>query len=411
MVTIDDEDAEDRDDALSLEVQAEGTDPVASGYRIGVHIADAGALIPQGGAIDREADRRMATVYLPERTIGMLPPGFSQRVGSLDPGEARLSISVLATVEPSGEVTEWEVTPSAVRSRAALSYDDVDQALMDAGSSWHKMLSGLSQVARAWRGKREAAGAINVDQPEMAVRAHPSGHVEVKILERASPARQLVSELMILCNSLLAEFCGREGLPAVYRSQASPDLDALGYDPRAGPQGPLQRYLLLKRLTPAGLTVTPAPHGGLGVPAYIQASSPLRRYPDLVMQRQISHFLGTGQTLYETDRVESVGQRAEVQLREVSRLEDERKRYWFLKYLEQTRLDETGPAGDLDLFAATVLENEARRRALLELTEFPFRLRAELSPASAPGDTVTLSLQGVDLWRRFGHFVQARDAE
>ena len=411
VVTIDDEDAEDRDDALSLEVEVEGTDTVASGYRIAVHIADAGELIPQGGSIDREADRRMATVYLPERTIGMLPPCFSRRVGSLDPGEVRLSMSLLARVEASGEVTEWEVTPSVIRSRAALSYDDVDQALVDAGSQWHEMLSGLNRAAQSWRRRREAAGAVNVDQPEMAVRVHPSGQVEVKVLERASPARQLVSEMMILCNCLLAEFCSKEGLPAVYRSQASPDLDTLGVDPRAGLQGAPQRYLLMKRLAPAELTINPAPHGGLGVPSYIQASSPLRRYPDLVMQRQISHFLGTGETLYQTDTVESVVQRAEVQLREVARLEEERKRYWFLKYLEKTRLHDTGPGGDSDLFAATVLENDPRRRALLELIEFPFRLRAELSPACVPGDTVTLRLQGVDLWRRIGHFVQARDAD
>jgi exoribonuclease-2 len=416
-VTIDDADTEERDDALSLEIDEAGADVESTGYRIGIHIADAGALIPHGGAIDREADRRMATLYLPERTIGMLPPGFSRRLGSLDPQETRPAMSLLVQVSASGEASDWEITPSVIRCRASLTYEEVDRALEDENSPWHQMLTGLGQAAQALRRRREADGAVNIDQPEMAIKAHPSGEVEVRVLQRSSPARQLVSELMILCNSLLAEYCRSEGLPAVYRSQAAPDLSDLAVDPRSSAEGPglseaqraLQRYRIVRRLLPAELDTNPAPHGGLGVPAYIQASSPLRRYPDLVMQRQIGHFLSSGRPLYPTQAVSSVVYRAEVQLRELARLEDRRKRYWFLKYLQQSRLKGPGPGDGSELFAASVLENEPRRRALLELAEFPFRVRAELPHTLEPGDTVTLKLQGVDLWRRIGHFVLAPD--
>jgi len=414
-VTIDDAYTEERDDALSLEVVDAGADAGGQRYRVGIHIADAGALIPRNGAIDREADRRMSTLYLPEGAIGMLPPGLSSRLGSLDPQEARQAMSLLVHVNASGEVSDWEITPSLIRCADSLTYEEADRALEEEDSPWHQMLSDLGRAAQAMRRGREADGAVNVDQPEMSIRAHQSGEVEVRVLQRSSPARQTVSELMILCNTLLAEFCRREGLPAVYRYQVAPDLSGLAFDPRNGAEvpplsaaeGALQRYQLVRRLRPAELDTSPAPHGGLGVPAYIQASSPLRRYPDLVMQRQISHFLGSGRPLYPTEELSSLVYRAEVQLRELARLEEQRKRYWFLKYLQHSRLKGSGPEEDAEIFAATVLENNPGRRALLELAEFPFKVRAELSRTLSPGDTVTLTLQGVDLWRRIGHFVWA----
>ena len=423
-VTIDNVEAEDRDDALSVEMPEHDSDP-ADGFRIGIHIADAGTLIPHGGAIEREADRRMATLYLPDGNVGMLPPGLTGRVGSLDPGETRLAVSLLAHVDPSGEVSEWEVTPSIVRSQAALTYEESDSALADDDATWHDMLTHLERVAQAGRRRRESAGAINLDQPEMSIKVEPTGEVDVRVVQRSSPARVLVAELMIICNSLLAEFCRREGLPAVFRSQASPDLGDLSGGQtapnNAGDVGrplrnieelvksPLGRYLVTKRLTPAELDTVPAPHGALGVPTYIQVTSPLRRYPDLVMQRQISHFLSSRRPFYSAEDVASVVHRAEVQLRDLARLEDERKRYWFLKYLQQSRLDETGAEEGQELFSAVILENETRRPALLELVEFPFRFRATLPPTYVPGDTATLKLDGVDLWRRVGRFVHVPD--
>ena len=409
-LTIDDVETEERDDAVSVEVEEQGAGPDTSGgFRIRIHVADAEALIPQGGAIDREADRRMSALYLPERTIGMLPPGLTRRVGSLDAGERRVAVSLLAHVTSEGDVSDWEVTPSVVASRAALTYEEADAALTDESNRWHRPLKRLDRAALALRRKRARAGAINLEQPEMAVKVKPTGEVEVRVLQRSGTARSMVAELMILCNSLLAELCRREQLPAAYRSQAAPDLSDLpvepGNDPRAG-EGPLWRYLVTRRLRQAELDTIPAPHGSLGVPAYIQVTSPLRRYPDLVMQRQISHFLSAGGTLYSTESIASVAQRAEVQLRELARLEEGRKRYWFLKYLRQSRLEGAGAGVDSDLFSAVVLDNDLRRTGLLELVEFPFRVRAELSRACAPGDTVTLKLRDVDLWRRVGYFVQ-----
>lgn len=408
-VTIDDINTEERDDAISLDVVNEDT----LSYHLAIHIADVGALISYDGSIDQEAGRRMATLYLPEGTIGMLPTDFYKRLGSLEPRKIRLAMSLLVNVTVSGEILDWEITPSVIRCSASLTYEEADRIIQDESSPWYRMLSGIHQAALGLRRRREEYGAVNVDQPEMSVRALNHGEVEVKVLSRSSPSRQMISELMILYNSLMAEFCSKEKFPAAYRYQAAPDLTGLPFDPGdtvevaslTDAEKTLQLHQVVKRFRPAETDTIPAPHGGLGVPAYIQASSPLRRYPDMVMQRQIGHFLCSGRPLYSIEAVSSMIYRAEVQFRDLAGLEEQRKRYWFLRYLQQSRLKGSNIRDSADVFTAIVLENDFGRRALLQLVEFPYKIRVELQRTHVPGDTVTLKLKGVDLWRRIGHFV------
>ena len=402
--TIDDTGTKDRDDALSVE-PVPGSD---NEYLVGVHIADAGGLIPSGSPVDREAGRRMASLYLPEKTIPMLPPELTHQNGSLDPGRTRAGVTLIVRLDDAGNVLDREVTPSLLRSREAMTYEEADHALDDEASPHHEALAVLQKVADARRHLRGNAGAIELEQPEMSVRVEPTGEVTIRVLDRTSPSRRLVAELMVLCNTLLGELCRSEQLPSVYRVQTPPDLSDL---PQAEPaessseaHETLRRYLLAKRLRPAELDIVPGRHSSLGVPVYIQATSPLRRYPDLVLQRQVSYFLESGKPLYPVDDIISVAQRAEVQIREVARVEAQRKRYWFLKFLQSERLPSDAD-DDCGIFSAVVLETDPRRRALVELTEYPFRSRVELPRSYSPGATVTLALRGIDLWRRLAHFV------
>ena len=409
-VTIDDAVTKDRDDAVSLEVTEAAPGGPDDRYLIGIHITDVGALVPTGGAIDREASQRMATLYVPDGVVPMLPHAFALRVASLDTGQKRATLSLLVQISGSGDILSWEVSPSVIQVNAALTYDEAKRAIQDETSPWHETLSHLFRLAQALRDSREAAGAVNLDPPEMDIDVNPSGEVEVTVRQRSSPARVLVSELMILCNSLLADFCRRRGLPAAYRSQRAPQeasttAETGGQTPSSEAEAVLLRFQTMRRLQAGELDIIPAPHSSLGVPAYIQVTSPLRRYPDLIMQRQIGHFLSSGKPQYEAEQVESLVQRAEVELRETARLEEQRNRYWFLKHLKQARLEGGGTGDDLQLFGAVVLENQPRRKALVELAEYPFRVRADLPQTCDPGETVTLKLVGVDLWRRAAHFV------
>ena len=393
VLTIDDAGTEDRDDALSVEL-------VDGGTRIGVHIADAGTLIPIGGAIDIEADRRMATLYVPDGKVDMLPVGVAKGVGSMDPDQSRCALSMFVTVDASGETSDLEVVPSVVRSAEALTYEDADRAMGGDDGPWASALAQLQCAGDTLRARREAAGAINIEQSEMVVAVSDTGEIAVRVLERSSPSRRLVTEMMVLCNSLLGEYCRDNELPAIFRSQEPPDLERVGLTSPVLPEGMnevLHRFLLTRSFFPAQVDTVARPHSGLGVAAYLQATSPLRRYPDLVVQRQISSSLDGGDPIYDAEAVGSVSARAALQLRELAQAERARKRYWFLKYLQQSRME--------DLFEATVLDNQPRRLAMLDLSEYPSRIRSEIPQDVVPGDVVTLKLQGVDLWRRIGHFV------
>ena len=135
----------------------------------------------------------------------------------------------------------------------------------------------------------------------------------------------------------------------------------------------------------------------------------------MVMQRQITHYLSTGEPLYGDEDITSVAGRADVQLRAMSKLEDQRRRYWLLKYfrLRMEKTPECGSTGsprtDNALFKAVVLENQPRRSAMLELADYPFRIRARLPDAVLPGTTVTLRLHSVDLWEKRASFIHVPD--
>ncbi len=393
-ITIDDADTRDRDDALSIETLETGL------YRIGIHITDAGALIDAGSALDVEADRRMSSLYLPEQTISMLPAAVSAGSGSLNPGESRAAVSVLVDMTEDGDVNSWNVVKSVIRSDHALSYQEADSAIQDSSHPLHAELHTLHRLARSLRAARDAGGALSLDRDELSVKVNSCGAIGVRVVPRLAPARGLIEEYMVMCNSLLARYCVENELPAPFRSQALPDMSDIVSQV---PEGPHRAFLMTRRLTAATVSVKPGRHGGLGVDAYTQATSPLRRYPDLLVQRQISHHLRESGTLYDEEAVTSVAHRADMQIRQISRIENNRRNYFFLKWLDNRRMSTVAENGDA-VHQAFVLENPGRRSALLELSEWPFRTRAALPGSVLAGTEVTLRLHGVDLWRRTAQF-------
>ncbi len=393
-ITIDDLETRDRDDALSIEPTGCGS------HRVGIHITDAGALIEAGSALDVEADRRMSSLYLPEQTINMLPQAVSSGSGSLNPGELRAAVSVIVDLTDGGEVSDWKVVKSAIRSDHALAYEEADAAIADSSHPLHAELSALHRMAKSLRAARDARGALSLDRAELSVKVDTCGEVSVRVVPREAPARSLVEEYMVLCNSLLAMYCVENELPAPFRAQDLPDMSDIVTQV---PDGALRTYMMTRRLTAANVSVKPGRHGGLGVDAYTQATSPLRRYPDLLVQRQISHYLLTAESLYDQEAVTSIAHRADVQVRQMSRIENNRRMYFFLKWLDMRRRDAEAVGGGL-VRQATVLENPGRRAALLEMVDWPFRTRAALPASLAPGEVVSLHLHGVDLWRRTAQF-------
>jgi len=160
----------------------------------------------------------------------------------------------------------------------------------------------------------------------------------------------------------------------------------------------LSQYELMRKLQPAYMTTVNSGHSGIGVEHYVQMTAPIRRFCDLVMQRQVSHMLKYGSNLYSTAELKSIVQCSVTKLKRASSIANGRNRYWFLKWLEN-QLDD-----GIDEYQAVVLTANWNGYGTLELAEYPFRFKALLSAFHRPGDFISLSLSAVDMWSRTPKF-------
>ncbi|HID09907.1 MAG TPA: RNB domain-containing ribonuclease, partial [Candidatus Latescibacteria bacterium] len=203
-LTIDPKDAKDFDDAVSLEVLGDGR------YRLGVHIADVGHYVREGGEIDREAYCRGTSVYLVDRAIPMLPPELSSDLCTLHPGKDRLSMSVLVDITEEGEVLGYRIVEGVVRSKARLTYPQaqaaVDGRKTEAGPAWEfrEMLMRMDSLSKALVRRRHERGAIDFDLPEPEVTLDEEGTpLEIRRRERLD-SHKLIESFMLLANEIVA---------------------------------------------------------------------------------------------------------------------------------------------------------------------------------------------------------------
>ena len=318
--TIDGSDAKDFDDALSVErVGGRGK---AQLLRIGVHIADVSYYVAEGTSLDREAVERATSVYLPGKVLPMLPEQLSNGICSLVEGEARLALSCFVDLTREGAVQKVAFKETVIRSDARLTYEQV-QAFAEGGrlpagklklERDVKLLLDLSQTLRA---QRIGAGALDFDFTEAKVDVDERGDLHLTPVS-SNAARQLVEEMMLLANRLVAQEMRKRDLPALYRVHEDPSaekiqilqkaLQRLGYqvdlaDPKpqdlqavlkqaAGkPESQLVSTLLLRSLKQARYSSENLGHYGLAFENYLHFTSPIRRYPDLVVHRVLRAML------------------------------------------------------------------------------------------------------------------------
>ncbi len=377
-VTIDDASTTDMDDAISVQFREDGS------YQIGVHITDASALIPAYSALDEEARNRGASLYFPEAKYPMLPPILSENLGSLIPHENRLAVSLLWDVGSDGamETPTWKL--SVIRCCEKLSYDEADEILDDATHPRHAILSALFDAAETLLIQRVEAGAIAVDQIDRRVNISPDGTVNIKIKKRDSRADLLVSELMVKANVEAAKLCVEQNAPAIFRVQDAPDLSDI--EPTESEQ--LHRYQTLTRMRAAAISLQPGLHGGLGVEPYCQTTSPLRRFIDLVSQRQLVAIIDNKALPYSVDDLTTLCPYIEERLRLINRLEQRRERYWIFHHLSQYRGQ---------TFDALVL-NTWDHRARIEILDYALQVDMRLSGQISAGKRISVRLTRVDPW-------------
>lgn len=342
IVTIDDAKTVEIDDGLSLE-------STATGLRLGIHIADASHFVPPGSLVDQEAHARATSHYLPEGAIPMLPAVIAEDAASLVAGRDRPALSFLVELTPHGEILRSDIKPSIVRVTHRLTFDDCE-AVLEGGREQLAWLRKVAEIRQHLEAERLASGATPMVSPEVSIAFDEASEPVVTLVDPSRPARQLVSETMILANRLAAEWCRDRGLPAVYRRQApaSGDVEPPPRD-RHDPVA-IDRYRRCLQRTEIGLE--PGPHASLGLPAYVQATSPIRRYQDLVLHRVVKAACWGMPSPCSREEVQAVAASTEQAGRQARRIEQESQAYWILRHLE-SRVG--------DVLAAVIVRPEGRR--------------------------------------------------
>ena len=337
--TIDGSDAKDFDDAVSLERLENGL------WRLGVHIADVVHYVPQGSALDREAYLRGTSVYFPGRVLPMLPEQLSNGVCSLRPDEDKFTMSALMDIDEAGSVVHTSLLRTITRSNARLVYDDVNR-LFDGDAAQRERMAGLEdtllamrELARRIRQRRQAQGAIDFDTDEPKFILDEAGE-PVEIAKRArGEAELMIEDFMLTANEAVARFAKARGVPLLYRVHEKPDpekldtlkdfLDGIGVDTRGlrhnaqpgdiravlertreTPEFSVVSTLALRSMQKARYDVSPLGHYGLAMADYCHFTSPIRRYPDLVVSRALTAVLTGGRPALHGDALADAAMRS-----------------------------------------------------------------------------------------------------
>ncbi len=303
---IDDEGNRDPDDAISLD-----------GDRLWVHVADVAALVAPDSAADLEARARGANLYLPEGVVTMLPWQATERLG-LGLAEVSPALSFGLRVGADGAMADLEITPSWVRV-TRLTYEEADDMIDQ------EPLRALHAWARQHEARRRQQGAISLDLPEVRIKVIDGRVVIAPLLSLRS--RDTVAELMLMTGEAVAQMAIERELPMPFTVQDAGE-------PMDTPQTLAEMFAGRRRLRPSQQSTRPSLHAGLGLPAYVRVTSPLRRYLDLVAHQQVRAWITGRLPLDESALLERVGA-AEAIGSAVRRAEGLARQHWTIVYLQQ----------------------------------------------------------------------------
>ncbi len=361
--TIDPKDAKDFDDALSARRLPNGN------WEVGVHIADVTHYVKTESLIDREAFNRATSVYLVDRTIPMLPERLCNQLCSLRPDEEKLCFSAIFELNSRAEVVKSHVARTVIKSNRRFTYEEAQQVIETGEGDYKEEILALNQLAQQLRERRFAHGAINFDRYEVKFEIDDEGKPLRVYFKVAKEANKLVEEFMLLANRTVAEFIGRppKGKKAktfVYRIHELPDPDKMenfaqfirrfGYklntngsksDVSKGINGLLDKVqgkpeenlietVAIRSMQKARYSTENIGHYGLAFDYYTHFTSPIRRYPDMMVHRLLEHYLAGGRSVtqkkYEAmcehcssmEQVAANAERASIKYKQVEFMQD-----------------------------------------------------------------------------------------
>jgi len=326
-VTIDGENARDFDDAVSIE-EGDGR------YTLWVSISDVGHYVKPGTYLDREAYRRGTSIYFPDRVIPMFPPGLSNGICCLHPHMDRLTLTAALHFDGEGKLADCDVFKSVIRSNARLTYRDVRRILVDRDMEEMEKhealvpsLEAMGRLCSLLVGDRRERGSLDFDLPEPEIILNLQGEAQEIIKAERNFAHQIIEEFMIAANEAIAVKLTRARFPLLYRVHEEPDVDKihdfrrfaalLGYrlkmrrphgprefqrlleEVRGKPQERLVNTALLRSMKQAQYSDKNLSHYGLALHCYTHFTSPIRRYPDLLVHRQLRKMIEEKQSSRE----------------------------------------------------------------------------------------------------------------
>ncbi|MFM7149750.1 MAG: ribonuclease R, partial [Gemmataceae bacterium] len=362
VITIDPYEARDFDDAVSVSL-----DEKTGHWELMVHIADVSRFAPQGGALDREARKRATSVYLPQRVLPMFPEIISNNLASLQPDRVRFVKSVIISFTPEGKKTSVRLSQGAIRSRRRFTYEEVMQ-LIEHGNNQkefnvpteiYSLILRMRDLALILRQRRKEKGSLELQMPEAELEYDAAGKVVGGHFRKDDISHQIIEEFMLAANEAVAEQLQDSGIPFLRRIHPSPDparlsafadfTRSLGYkisshldrfslqkilsESANRPEVYAVHYALLRSLKQAKYSPEEEGHYALAIENYCHFTSPIRRYPDLVIHRMIEQRLKRGKISGNFTEMLALGEHCSKMERRAEMAERELIKIKLLSYL------------------------------------------------------------------------------
>lgn len=319
--SIDDAETMEIDDALSCRMENDKT-------IVGIHIADPAYFVEKDDSLDLAAEDRPLSLYLPTTFVPMFPERLSHDLASLVKGQVRPSLTFTVTFDAENKMQDWSIGSAKIKVAKRLTYVEADQMMQSGDDSMSVAMRKLDAIAQNLRKYREIDGAVSLNRPEMKIRVR-NKQISVEYVDQETPSHQMVGEFMILANNLAAKYALVHDIPVIYRAQDEPSEPVASlkhYEPCLFDQ-------MVRRMRRTHLSTYPAPHFGLGLDLYVQVSSPLRRYADLVILRQLSAHFANQPLPYKQEELFAILDKVDSTSSQNKYLEREANRFWMLEYI------------------------------------------------------------------------------
>jgi exoribonuclease-2 len=323
--TVDDESTLEIDDGLSLEYLSGDL------QRLWIHIADPTRWLSPGDDLDLEARRRSTTVYLPTGMIPMFPAELATGPMSLVQGQECFALSFAVTLNDTGAVLDYEILSSLIKPTYRLTYADVDE-ILELGVQAEPELEAIARWAKRRQTWRQSQGAISIQMPESSIKVEDD-EITINVLEN-SMARDMVAEMMILAGEVAGRYGQHHHLPLPFRNQPQPELPP-EEELLQLPAGPVRSCAIRRCMPRSEVSIQPARHASLGLDTYIQVTSPIRRYSDLLAHFQIKANLRGEAPPFSAGEMQELVQGIMAAVQEASSVERQTNRYWGLEYLRR----------------------------------------------------------------------------